>query len=122
MFIDNGNDHIIDTTILRDSQGNYYRASAASSTIRVEKCTDSSQWLTNQSVWETQGFIRISPGYTPGLEGPELFAYNQDDWKEVDGQKVETYGPAGGQQRRCGICSLLHHGYRQRQMGENRRQ
>ena len=24
MFIDNGNDHIIDTTILRDSQGNYY--------------------------------------------------------------------------------------------------
>ena len=92
MFIDNGNDHIIDTTILRDSQGNYYRASAASSTIRVEKCTDSSQWLTNQSVWETQGFIRDITGYTPGLEGPELFAYNQDDWKEVDGQKVETYG------------------------------
>ena len=92
MFVDNGNDHIIDTTVLRDSQGNYYRASAADSTIRVEKCTDSSQWLTNQSVWETQGFIRDITGYTPGLEGPELFAYNQDDWKEVDGQKVETYG------------------------------
>lgn len=27
MFIDNGNDHIIDTTILRDAEGNYYRGS-----------------------------------------------------------------------------------------------
>ena len=92
MFIDNGNDHVIDTTVLRDSEGNYYRGSATDGTIRMEKCTDSSQWLTNQDVWEKQGLIRDLTGYQPSLEGPELFAYNQDDWKEVDGEKVPTYG------------------------------
>lgn len=92
MFIDNGNDHVIDTTVLRDSEGNYYRGSATDSTIRMEKCTDSSQWLTDQDVWETQGLIRDLTGYQPSLEGPELFAYNQDDWKEEDGRKVPTYG------------------------------
>lgn len=92
LFIDNGSDHIIDTTILRDSKGNYYRGSATDSTIRIEKCTDSSQWLTNQDAWEMQGLIRDLTGYQPSLEGPELFAYNKDDWKEVDGKKVETYG------------------------------
>ena len=92
LFIDNGNDHIIDTTIVRDSDGNYYRGSAAGGTIQLEKCTDQKSWLTDQSSWSKQGNIKDITGFTAGLEGPELFAYNQDDWKEVDGEKVETYG------------------------------
>ena len=92
MFIDNGNDHIIDTTIVKDTTGTYYRGSAASGTIRIEKCTDTAQWLTNQSVWKEQGYIRDIAGFSAGLEGPELFMYNQDDWKEADGEKVPTYG------------------------------
>ena len=60
MFIDNGNDHIIDTTILRDSQGNYYRASAASSTIRVGKMYGQ-QPVADQSV--CMGKPGLYPGY-----------------------------------------------------------
>ena len=92
MFIDNGSNHIIDTTMVKAQDGTYYRGSAASGTIKLEKCTDSSKWLTDQSTWESQGYIKDITGFTAGLEGPELFMYNEDDWKEVNGEKVPTYG------------------------------
>jgi len=91
VFIDNGNDHIIDTTVIRDSEGNYYRGSAANGTIKLEKCIDQDDWLLQEN-WEEQGYISKIAGFSPSLEGPELFRYNEDDWIEKNGVKQETYG------------------------------
>ncbi len=90
MMVDNGEDHIIDTTILKAEDGTYYRGSAADGSIRLQKCKDG-DWKGLDS-WETQGSLRDIAKFSGGLEGPELFKYNEDDYKVVDGEKKVTYG------------------------------
>lgn len=89
-MVDNGEDHIIDTTIIKAEDGVYYRGSAADGSIRLEKCADGN-WKGLDS-WEVQGSLRDIAGFADNLEGPELFKYNEDDYKVVDGEKKVTYG------------------------------
>lgn len=89
-MIDNGSDHIIDTTIIKAENGVYYRGSAADGSIRLEKCKDGN-WKGLDS-WEVQGSLRNIASFADNLEGPELFKYNEDDYKVVDGEKKVTYG------------------------------
>ncbi len=89
-MVDNGEDHIIDTTIIKAADGIYYRGSAADGSIRLEKCKDGN-WKGLDS-WEAQGSVREIAQFSGNLEGPELFQYNEDDYKEVNGEKKVTYG------------------------------
>ncbi len=89
-MVDNGEDHIIDTTILKAEDGVYYRGSAADGSIRLEKCKDGN-WKGLDS-WEAQGSVRDIASFSGNLEGPELFKYNEDDYKVVGGEKKVTYG------------------------------
>ena len=81
---------ILDTTMIR--VGNtYYRASAADGQIRL----DQSDSIFGE--WETIGTLESifnNTGYSGTyLEGPELFAYCEDDWLTgEDGTSIPTFG------------------------------
>ena len=86
---------IIDTTVLKANDGYWYRATQTG-TILIEQSTS----LTG--TWQTIGNLQdYFSGAWPygGVEGPELFIYNQKDWSggiPAYGLYVDRYGQGAG--------------------------